>query len=196
MALWYLFLLASIAGIAWAVWTYRKSAAEKAAASNARMQELLAIAPRTKSAAVTVATGGPLADAQAVQTAAYVRRESLLNQAQSLLFLRLKSGLPDLEIFAGVSLAAVVDISTTVSGNSPDELRSQLELHHIDFLVCERNSRIVAAVEFAAATDSAKFKSACLAAAGIRHVRVNPRAVPAKEDMDALILGVNPASNT
>lgn len=196
MALWYLFLLASIGGIAWTIWAYRKSAAEKADASKARMQELLALAPRIKTPMAAAVAGKPSAHPQPVQAAVYMRKERLLDPAETLLFHRLKSGLPEHEIFAGVSLAAVVDVSATADGSAPDQLRRQLALHRIDFLVCARNSRIVAAVEFEAATEGSKFKSECLATAGIRHVRINPRAIPAKEDVDAVIFGVSPGPNS
>jgi hypothetical protein len=196
LALWYLFLLAAIVGIAWSVWSYRKYAAEQAAASKARMQELLVLAPRTTASVVAVEAGQSLAEAQPAQVAAYVRRERLLDPSESLLFLRLKAGLPDLEIFAGVSLAAVVELSVSQGSSDSAKMSPELGYHHIDFLVCEKNFRIVAAVEFEAATESAKFKSACLASAGIRHVHVNPRAIPAKEDVDTLILGAKPDANS
>jgi hypothetical protein len=108
------------------------------------------------------------------------------------LFLRLKAGLPDLEIFAGVSLADVVELSVTQGSSDSAKMSPELGHHRIDFLICEKNFRIIAAVEFEAATESAQFKSACLASAGIRHVRINPRAIPAKEDVEALILGASP----
>lgn len=189
MTLWYLFLLASIAAIAWVVWTYRKRAASKAAASSARMRELLAAAPKgaaPKPAGAAVPTVQPVAALVAV----YARRERLLGPPQILLFQRLKTGLPDLEIFANVSLAEVIDVSAALRGGELERMRSQLALHSVDFLVCEKNTRIVAVVEFETMAESAKFKISCLATAGIRHVRIHPKAIPEQQDIHALIFGV------
>lgn len=186
MTLWYLFLLASIAAIAWVVWTYRKRAANKAAASSARMRELLAavpkgVAPKPAGAAV------PAAPPVAAPVAVYTRREHLLGPPQILLFQRLKTGLPDLEVFANVSLTEVIDISAASRGGELEQMRRALALHSVDFLVCEKNTRIVAVVEFESAAESANFKTSCLATAGIRHVRIHPKAIPEQQDMHALI---------
>lgn len=104
-----------------------------------------------------------------------------------MLFQRLKTGLPDLEVFANVSLAEVIDISAASRGGELEQMRHALALHSVDFLVCEKNTRIVAVVEFEAVTDTAKFKTSCLATAGIRHVRIHPKAIPEQRDMHALI---------
>jgi hypothetical protein len=188
LTLWYLFLLASIAAIVWVVWTYRKRAANKAAASSARMRELLTAVP----GGGTPKTAGAAAPAPAAQPAAgpvvvYTRREHLLDPPQILLLQRLKSGLPDLEIFANVSLAEVIDIAATLRGGELEQRRRELALHCVDFLVCEKNTRIVAVVEFETVADSAKFKTSCLATAGIRHVRIHPKAIPAHQDIHDLI---------
>lgn len=186
MTLWYLFLLASIAAIAWVVWTYRKRAANKAAASSARMRELLAAAP---GGATPQPAGAAVPTVQAVAAPAgvYTRREHLLGPPQILLFQRLKTGLPDLEIFANVSLAEVIEISAALRGGELEQMRNQLALHSVDFLVCEKNTRIVAVVEFETVAESAKFKTSCLETAGIRHIRIHPKAIPEQRDMRALI---------
>jgi hypothetical protein len=186
LTLWYLFLLASIAAIVWVVWTYRKRAANKAAMSSARMRELLAAVPKggtPKTAGAAVPAPQPAAEPVVV----YIRREHLLDPPQILLLQRLKSGLPDLEIFANVSLAEVIDISATLRGGELEQRRRELALHCVDFLVCEKNTRIVAVVEFETAADTAKFKINCLATAGIRHVHIHPKAIPGHQDIHALI---------
>lgn len=186
MTLWYLFLLASIAAIAWVVWTYRKRAANKAVASSARMRELLAAAPKGGKSKPASA-GTPTAQAVAAPAGVYTRREHLLGPPQILLFQRLKTGLPDLEIFANVSLAEVIDISAALRGGELERTRNQLALHSVDFLVCEKNTRIVAVVEFETMAETAKFKTSCLETAGIRHIRIHPKAIPEQRDMRALI---------
>lgn len=186
MTLWYLFLLASIAAIVWIVWTYRKRAANKAAASSARMRELLAAAPKD-AVPKPAGTAVPTAQPAAVPVAVYTRREHLLGPSQILLFQRLKTGLPDLEVFANVSLAEVIDISAASRGGELEHRRRELALHCVDFLICEKNTRIVAVVEFEAVADTAKFKTSCLATAGIRHVRIHPKAIPEQQDIHALI---------
>ncbi len=154
------------------------------------MRELLAGAPRLKTP-VAAAAVMPSAQPAAAQAVGYARKERLLDHSQTLLFHRLKTGLPDLEVFTNVSLSAVVDLSTSVRGGELESLRLQLAVHCIDFLVCERNTRIVAAVEFETASGSAKFKTQCLETAGIRHIRINPKAIPEQQEMRALIFGVN-----
>lgn len=192
MTLWYLFLLASIAAVAWVIWTYRKRASQKAAASSVRMRELLAVAPRFKTPMAAASVGLPSARSAATQAAAvYARKERLLGQPETLLFHRLKTGLPDHEVFPNVSLSAVVDISATVRGCELELLRRPLAVHCIDFLVCDRSTGIVAAVEFETAAETAKFKIQCLGAAGIRHIRINPKAIPEQQDVRDLIFGVH-----
>lgn len=186
MTLWYLFLLASIAAIVWVAWTYRKRAANKAAASRARMQELLAAVPGNGTPKTTGAAA-PAAQPAAEPVAVYTRREHLLGPSQILLFQRLKTGLPDLEVFANVSLAEVIDISAPLRGGELEQRRRELALHRVDFLVCEKNTRIIAVVEFETVADTAKFKAGCLATAGIRHVCIHPKAIPEQQDIHALI---------
>lgn len=186
MTLWYLFLLASIAAIVWVVWTYRKRAANKAAASSARMRELLAAVPRG-GMPKTAGAAAPAAQPAAEPVVVYTRREHLLDPPQILLLQRLKSGLPDLEIFANVSLAEVIDIAATLRGGELEQRRRELALHCVDFLVCEKNTRIVAVVEFETVADTAKFKTNCLATAGIRHVRIHPKSIPGHQDIRDLI---------
>jgi hypothetical protein len=121
---------------------------------------------------------------------AYIGRERLLGQAETLLFYVLKTGLPEHEIFAGVSLSAVVDVAPGVQGAGRETQLRRLAPHRIDFLVCDKGARIVAAVEFAAATPEAQFKMHCLTVAGIRCVRVDPKAIPRYQDVHALIFGL------
>lgn len=155
------------------------------------MQELLAVAPRLKTPMAAAAAVMPSARPAAAQAAVYARKERLLNHSQILLFHRLKTGLPDLEVFTNVSLSAVVDISTSVRGGELESLRRPLAVHCIDFLVCDRNTGIVAAVEFETAAETAKFKIQCLGTAGIRHIRINPKAIPEQQDVHDLIFGVH-----
>ena len=187
MLLWYLFLLLPVVAVAWAVWAYRRQAAQKAAASHARMQELLVVGRRQPAPPDSAPVGSP--PSQGI--AAYMGRERLLGQAETLLFYVLKTGLPDHEIFAGVGLSAVVDLVPGVQGAERETQLRRLAAHRIDFLVCDKSARIVAAVEFGPVAQDAQFRAQCLAAAGIRCVRIDPRAMPRHQDVHALIFGLS-----
>lgn len=188
MLLWYLFLLVPILAAVWCVWAYRKQAAHKAAVSSARMQELLAADLRpasSRAGASSPATASELTpQPTATQaTAAYSGKARLLGQPEILLFYVLKTGLPEHEIFARVNLAAVVDVSQVAGGSERERRLSELARHDVDFVICDKSFGIVAAVEFEAATQSAQFKTDCLKAAGIRHIRVKPAAIPKRDQV-------------
>ena len=93
------------------VWNFRRHAAAREAASAARMKAFLeeARAKAGRSAADTPAAApasAPAAITPQPQTSAFTARTQLLSPDHSLLYRLLKSGLPDHDIFARVSLAA------------------------------------------------------------------------------------------
>jgi hypothetical protein len=109
----------------------------------------------------------------------------------------LKTGLPDHDIFASVSLASVVALPASASERE-QQLR-RLAPYQLDFVVCDKNMRIVAAVDFetAGGADTAgiqQFKADYLKGAGIRLVRVNPTAMPRRDQVRALVVGSTSAA--
>jgi len=205
---WYLFLLVAAGIIVFVVWNFRKQIAAREAASKARFERMLR-APAQPAApaepAPTAAAASPSAPSAslavpvlAMAPAAVPARERFLGQAETLLYYLLKSGLPGYEVFANVSLASV--ISASGSGHEREQQLRRLAQYRLDFVVCDKRMRIVAVVEMdlAAAAVGAgeqQFKADCLKRAGIGLVRVNPGALPKREQIRALVGAPAPAGS-
>jgi hypothetical protein len=173
---WFLFLLAVAGGVAFAIWNFHRKTAPRKAASEARFEKIF------KGPAQIPASPPPPAAAQC-----------FLGQAESLLYYLLKAGLPDSEVFAGVSLARVVG----AAGEGREQQLRRLAQYQLDFVVCDKNMQVVAVVEVesAAGADAAgdrRFKSDLLKQAGIRLIRINPAALPQREQIRTLIDGGSP----
>ena len=202
---WYLFLLFAAGGIGFVVWYSRKKFAEREAASKARLERLLR-APAQPAAPAELAptrTAASPSASVAVPTpakapAAMPARERFLGQAETLLYYLLKTGLPGYEVFAYVSLASV--ISASGSGHEREQQLRRLAQYRLDFVVCDKSMRIIAVVELDSAVAAMgageqQFKADCLKRAGIRLVRVNPAALPKRDQIRALVGGQAPAGS-
>ncbi|HEY7743009.1 MAG TPA: DUF2726 domain-containing protein [Burkholderiales bacterium] len=193
--LWYVLLLATVGVAVYAVWSYRKKAAARKAAGEARLEKLLkeqaqlasGLQPPIPSAAEPSSSAkAPPATAATQPVAA----ERFLGKAESLLYYLLRSGLPDAEVFAGVSLARV--LGATGNGRDREQQLRRLSQYQLDFVVCDKSMRVVAVVEVetsagAEAAGDQRFKSDLLKQAGIRVVRINPAELPRREQIGALI---------
>lgn len=204
---WILVLVGVVAGIAYSIWNYRKKSAAREAASQQRFAELLreqaassgrpvpapaAAAPVPSPTPISHAAPAPPAPAPVPAAAAAAARERFLGQHETLLYLLLKTGLPDHEIFANVSLASVVALPA--SGGEREQQVRRLAPYQLDFVVCDKSMHVVAVVdlETAGGADAAgihQFKADYLKRAGIRLVRVNPAAMPRREQVRALVVG-------
>lgn len=191
--MWILFLAATGGVIAYFVSSYRKKVAEREAASKKRFEEMFLARPKPAPppdmppAPAPSAGASPVAKTPPVAVAAPPAKERFLDQRETLLYRLLKVGIPDHEIFANVSLASVA------GGRNEQEAR-RLAQYQLDFVVCGKNMRIVAAVEFepaggAQALGDQHFKAECLKAAGINLVRINPAALPRREEIRGLVCG-------
>ena len=205
---WYVFLLVAAGIIVFVVWNFRKQIAAREAASKARFERMLR-APAQPAApaepAPTAAAASPSAPSAslavpvlAMAPAAVPARERFLGQAETLLYYLLKSGLPGYEVFANVSLASV--ISASGSGHEREQQLRRLAQYRLDFVVCDKRMRIIAVVELDSAVAAMgageqQFKADCLKRAGIRLVRVNPAALPKREQIRALVGGPAPAGS-
>jgi hypothetical protein len=192
---WFLLVLAAAAAVAYFIWDFRRKAAARAVASSKRVEEMLrAQTPggdraETPPAAVPADASSASKNAPA-SAAALPARERFLGQPETLLYYLLKASLPDHEVFANVSLASVVG---SPAGASERERR--LAPYHLDFVVCDKNMHIIAAIDVdtAGAADSVgerQFKADCLKQAGIRLVRVSPAALPRREQVYSLVCGL------
>ena len=113
----------------------------------------------------------------------------MLEGADKLLYYLLKTGLPEYEVLARVSLAAVVEVPGAARDSAEQRRLAQQAL---DFVVCDKTFRPMAAVELirsgALAAEAAKYKATCLAAARIRHITLAGDALPKKDALRALVL--------
>jgi hypothetical protein len=197
---WYLFLLAAAGGIGYAIWNYRRKTAAAKAASEARFEKMfkgqaqVSANPQPSSSAAAPASELPASastpTAAAAPPPAAARR--FLGSAESLIYYLLKAGLPDFEVFAGVSLARV--IGAPGDGRDREQQLRRLAQYQLDFVICDKGMRVVVVVDLesaggAGSVGDQKFKSDILGQAGIRVVRVNPAAPPRRESVRALIIG-------
>jgi hypothetical protein len=199
-------MVAAVGIMAYAVWNFQKKTAAREAAAQQRFSELLreqatgsgrpaAAVPATPvSTAASVSAAAPAipAPAPSAATGAAAARERFLGQHETLLYLLLKTGLPDHEIFANVALASVVALPSSASERE-QQLR-RLAPYLLDFVVCDKSMRVVAAVDFetaggAEAAGIQQFKADYLKRAGIRLVRVNPAAMPRRDQVRGLVVG-------
>lgn len=196
--LW-LLLLPVLAGVVgFAVWDYRKKAAARAAASQSRFEEIFkgpaaaaaaspdSVPPFRPSATVAVS---PVPQASTA-IAAVRAGDRFLGPAAAAIYHELRAGLPDHEVFANVMLASLV--SPSGSGRDREQQLRRLSQYQVDFVVCDRELRIVAAVEIEAASSAEavgmrRFQADCLKAAGIRLVRIDAAAVPRGNAIRALV---------
>jgi intracellular sulfur oxidation DsrE/DsrF family protein len=195
--LWYVLLLATAGIVVYAVWSYRRGTAARKAASEARFEKMLKaeaqLAPGAQPPSSSAAeTSAPAKPAPAASTAPPVAVERFLGKSESLLYYLLKAGLPDAEVFAGVSLARVVGVAG--EGRDREQQLRRLSQYQLDFVVCDKSMRVVAVVEVesaagATAAGDQRFKADMLKQAGIRLVRVNPAALPRRDEVRALING-------
>lgn len=217
---WILILVAAVGVMVYAFWSYHKKTAARVAASQQRFAELLreqttasgravsppAAVPATPApaqAAAPVAAAVPASTptpAPAPAIGAAAARDRFLGQHETLLYLLLKTGLADHEIFANVSLASVVALPA--AGAEREQQLRRLAPYQLGFVVCDKSMRVVAAVdiESAGGADAAgihQFKAETLKSAGIRLVRVNPGALPKRDQVRALVIGgaTPPAAN-
>ena len=196
MLAYWLLGLAPVVAIAYLVWAYRRKAAAKAVARSERFERLFgASAPRaaTSEAPSNAREGAalqPSATLSAGRAPSYARKQHLLNPNQTQLFQLLKSALPDHEVLARVSLAAMIEVPPAVQGREREPRLRALAQHVVDCVACSKDMQVIAAVDLVAGNSAeARFKSECLKAAGVRYVCVNPAALPKREEVRAWLAG-------
>ena len=199
--LWLLLILATGGVVAYGVWDFRRKTAAREAASQARFEEMFkgkdaavsakpeSAPPMPMAAVPAAAPAPPVSPLVAVSTPG-----RFLGKAETLVYRLLQTGLPDHEIFANVMLSSVVAASG--SRSQSEQQARRLAQYQVGFVVCDRDLRIVAAVEVEAgggadAVGIRHFKEECLRAAGIRLVWFDAAALPRRQEIRAL-LGMSP----
>jgi len=202
-----LFLLIAAGGIVFVVWSTRKKIAAREAAAKARFERMLkAPAPAATSAepapAAAMDTASAPSPSPAVPATTQVpavpapAMEHFLGKAETLLYYVVKTRLPEYELFAKVSLASVIGASG--SGHEREQQLRRLAQYRLDFVVCDKSMRVIAAVDVdtavaAVGAGDQQFKADCLKRAGIRMLRFDPGALPKREQIRALVGGPVPA---
>lgn len=209
MLLGYLLLvLIPVAALAVVVWHFKRRTRAREAAAAERLQALLGSVrqlPRTDIPA-TGADGVSRASTPAQPAAAsvsapaapplYDMRERVLTPAQTLVYFLLRTGLPEHVVFARISLAAILETGAGLSGVAREEQARRLAALTIDFVVCDRAMRPVAAIalvepeEGSLARADRESSRTRLAAAGMRLIELDAASLPRKDALRTLVLGV------
>ena len=197
--------LVPVAAIAYIIWDHRRKVAARNAESAGRLHELLSVTAQPQhdhgAASSAEATAPPAALRAEPPPSAplYATRDRLLTPPQTLLYYLLRTGLPDHVVFARMTLASILEAGPGLSGFAREEQLRRLAALTVDFVVSDKNMQPVAVVELAAHgpgsaaqadRDSARTR---LVAAGVRYVELDPKQLPRKDAMRAVVLGDTPA---
>jgi hypothetical protein len=194
---WFLFLLVVVGVSAVFLWDYRRKAARREAASKERLERMFKAKAATDAKPQSSPAAAPFPEAAVTPKPsaglpAFRARDRFLGQPQTLAYLLLKTGLPDLQVFANVTLASVVNVPQAEGPEREQQLR-RLSQCRLDFVVCSRDMRILAVVDVDAPENRdagmQRYKSDCLTAAGVRLVRINPLSLPSRESVRGLVCG-------
>jgi len=218
LLIYYVLALVPFALAGYVLWAYHRKAAEKQALSEERMAMLMgetqleilqhntpsattqAVAPAASAAAPGVAPASaapataPAPDKGATGKAAtWARRERFLSRSEAVVFYLLKTALRrDHEIYVHVTLASVVSVAGNVPSFERDQRERRLAQHELTFVVCDKALHVIAALELEEVlTDvDADFRAECLESAGIRLIKLDPAALPSREEIRALVYGI------
>lgn len=197
LAFWIMVLVAPAVAIGYVIWAYRNKTAAKAAASQERLAALVApLGARAAAGAVpkeqttSVSTSVSAINPAAAPALRIGRHERFLSQPETLMYYLLKAALADHEVFPRVSLASVIE--TPENPFPPEQSARRPAQDNLDFVVCNKSLRVVAVVQLHGppAGPWADLVSRRLNAAGIKVVRVDPTALPRREQVRSLILGI------
>ena len=190
--IYYLVALVPFALLGYVLWAYHRKAAEKEAVRQERLALLMAESQRSAVAGEGESEPGavPAKKLEPVrQGPAWAPREHFLSQAEAVVYYLLKSALRrDHEIYVHVALAAVVTVGGTIPGFEREQQLRRLAQHELDFVICDKDLRVVAAIELNQenAAPERELKAECLKSAGIRLIELDPRALPRRDEIRAL----------
>ena len=189
------------------VWNYRRQAAAREAASAERMKALLGksagdapVNPaevQLKSAgarSVSPASPQAVVKPRPQVVSGFVARVQLMPAAYVPVYRLLQSALPQHEVYPCVSLKAFIQIAENSTGFAREAQERRLADAAVDFLICDKTFKPLAAIHCAAGTvgkaaEMAAFTAACVASAGIRWLELSPAAPPEPDAIRAQVLG-------
>lgn len=209
--MWYLIGLACLALIGGMIWSYNKKREKREAERAMQAAELLAALqegvrkPATNTAAdaatpvaAAPADTVPVAVVQAAAPAPELgKKQRLLQQPKALLYYLFRTGLPDHEIFANLTLADVIDVAPIAQAYEREQKARRLAQLRLDFVVCTKQLEVVAAVVInnsappdTAQAENSRFIEESLRIAGIRLVRIDAAALPRHHQVRELVYDV------
>jgi hypothetical protein len=192
LAYW-LLALAPIVAIVYLVWAHRRRTSAMVATRNERLERIFdaPASPAAPAAATGAAIEAPrpvAAPAPVAPPQLYAGKERLLGERHALLLAALRSAAPGHEVFAHVSLAALIEVAPTLQGREREQRLRALAQYVVDCVVCNADLRAIAAVDLeAGGTAEGQFKAECLKAAGVRYLRLPPTTLPKVENLRILI---------
>lgn len=200
----FLVLLIAVVAIAVFIWNYRRQAAAREAASAERMKAFLDAARTTTPqgqapAAPHVPHAQPAAQPAGAtawpqpEVSGGSARAAFMSAQHAACYAVLKSALPEYAVFARVSLAAFITPADNLAGFAREAQERRLAEAVVDFLVCDKAFKSIAAVQCDAkngkAAGAAAFAAACVQSSGLRWVEVESQSVPAGADLRRRVLG-------
>lgn len=199
MANWYVlpFVLLALCIVAYLIWDYRRKAAQRAQVSAERLTAILGQADPMAAAMAGVrgeanpARIEPTAQPLTPAAMPYVSRERVLGPPETLLYLLLKTGMPDYHVFAQAALRGILDVAPSAAAYARNEHLRRLASHAVDFLVCDRALRPVAVIEIVGTGErnaASVAREAWIKAAGLHYLALQPNALPRKEALRAMVL--------
>ena len=203
--LWVLIVFVWLGAIVFVIARYRRKRAEREAEREKQVALLFAEARNARkdaesgAPAVQAATAAGAAPATAPATPAaslYLARERLLAPPYSLVYLLLRTALPEHEIFVNLALGDLVDVGPQWQGLERENRLRRLGQQRVDYVICTRQLGVVAVVIVAggvapdaAGLEGERLRNEALSAAGIRVVRLEPSKLPRHPELRALVLG-------
>lgn len=185
--MWYLVAIFWIVLVAGIFWAYSRKRAQVAGKRAEALDALIAEA--TMGAQVVQYPPPPALPAALIEPCR--RRLRLLDRADALLYFLFRTGLPDHEVFANMTLADVVEPAPTLPAFEREQLLRRLGQQRLNAVVCNRQLEVVAVAVLIplAQADAAREVDTCLKAAGIRCIHVDAAALPRHHQVRALVYG-------
>ena len=195
LAYWVLGLV-PVAAVAYIVWSHRKKAASRSTSRSNRLAQLLdkeaPVVAATPAADSPQAPENPRADPESPQAVAegYAARQKVFSPHHAVVFYSLKASLPDYEVLAHVSLAALLEAPAEMQNWERERRRRALAPHVFDCVICGKDMQVVAALDIVPPNvHQPVFKAQCLEMVGVRYVRIDPTRMPKRQDIRGLVLG-------
>lgn len=189
-----LFFFLAIGGIIWVFFReYRKKTMQWEAASKERFDQIFA-ERAVRPAPVMPEGRAPAAPAVAALKPAIapaVVAERFLGQPETLVYFLLRTGIPDHAVFAKVPLDSVLAAPGAASAGGVAQRMAQQRL---DFVVCDRNMRVVAVIQLRApgAADVGGESHGALESlrkAGVRVIEIDMAHMPRRDAIREVVLG-------